>query len=300
MKSVGRKDDDRRAVLEPTQLLAFAVARIAGDDVGAAMAQVEQHVETTQAYAGDKDGGDRDQGHRMAAGREPGAHDGAFVLAEQPLDPPERDRIDVPGIARHVDDAFDAAVVRRVEAVIHARGEPQRDITAVAVRVHEVALGQEFAERVRKSLGLVEPGAGDRAASADDGVARAHQDVRPAVDRARAVLELADEAIVHAAEARFLRLPQVEIGKEPPRADRQIAHQRLLDAAEPADELRDQPARNAVGEQEIDVLLLQDAQKLGADRHGAVNSAGYTAIRWSGPRRHWRSMEWAGRRSQPR
>src|SRR5205823_4414458 len=49
-ETFGRKDDDCRAVLEPTQLLAFAVARIAGDDVGAAMAQVEQHVETTQAY----------------------------------------------------------------------------------------------------------------------------------------------------------------------------------------------------------------------------------------------------------
>ena len=55
----------------------------------------------------------------------------------------------------------------------------------------------------------------------------------------------------------FFASLQVEIGEQAPDADRQIAHQRLLDLAEPAHELRGQPARNAVGEQEVDVLLLQ-------------------------------------------
>jgi hypothetical protein len=110
-----------------------------------------------------------------------------------------------------------------------------------------------------RSLGLVEFGAGDRPTGADDRVAWTDQNVRPAVDRARPLLEFADEAIVHAAKLPRLCLPQVEIGKQPPDADRNIANERQFDAAEPADELRDESARDAVGEQEIDVFLLQHA-----------------------------------------
>src|SRR5208283_1626484 len=105
------------------------------------------------------------------------------------------------------------------------------------MRCDEIAIAEQLFERVAKPLGLVELGAGDRAAGTDDSVARADQDVRPAVDRARAVLEFADEAIVHAAKLRRLRLPQVEVGKQPPDADRNIANKRLFDATEPADEL---------------------------------------------------------------
>src|SRR5208282_20635 len=112
---------------------------------------------------------------------------------------------------------------------------------------------------IAEPLGLVEIGARDRAAGADDRVAWTDEDVRPAVDRARAVLEFADEAIVHAAELRLLRLPKVEVGKQPPQADRKVAYQRLFDTAEPADELGGEPARDAVGEQEIDIFLLQHA-----------------------------------------
>ena len=80
----------------------------------------------------------------------------------------------------------------------------------------------------------------------------------------------------------FLRLAQVEIGEQPPHADRQVAHQRLLDLAEPAHESRQQAARNAVGEQEIDVLLLRvHSQNRDADRHGAVRPARITSrARW--------------------
>ena len=94
------------------------------------------------------------------------------------------------------------------------------------------------------------------------------------IDRPGAVLELAGEAVVHAAELGLLRLAQVEVGEHPPEADREVAHQRLLDLAEPADERRGQPPGDAVGQQEIEVLLLEHAQHLGSQRHGAVNSLG--------------------------
>ena len=56
-------------------------------------------------------------------------------------------------------------------------------------------------------------------------------------NRPYTLLEFADEAIVHAAEMRFLRLAEIHIGKESPDADRKFANHRLLDLAEPADEL---------------------------------------------------------------
>ena len=123
----------------------------------------------------------------IAGGREPCPQERAFVLAEQLFDPPQRDRIDVPGVAGDVGHLLDAAVMRRVEAVIHARGQPQRDVAAVAVGLDQVGIAQQILQRVGKSLDLVELGAGDRAAGADDGVAGAHQDLgscdRPAARR---------------------------------------------------------------------------------------------------------------------
>ena len=95
-----------------------------------------------------------------------------------------------------------------------------------------------------------------------------------AIDRARALLQLPDEAIVHAAELGIPRVPQVEVGEEAPQADGDVPHQGLLDLAEPAHEPREQPAGNPVGEQEIEVLLLEQIQNPGPQRHGAVNSIG--------------------------
>jgi len=82
----------------------------------------------------------------------------------------------------------------------------------------------------------------------------AHQDVRIAIDRARVRLELADEAIVHAAKVPFLGVTQVQAGEQAPHADREATHQRLLDLAEPAHELSGEPPGNPVGDQEIEIL----------------------------------------------
>ena len=146
-----------------------------------------------------QDRGNRHQGHGLAAGGERRPQYRALVLAEQTLDPLERDRIDVPGVAGDVGDLVDAAIMRRVEAVIHARFQPQRHIAAVAMGFDSSRIAQQVLQRVRKTLGLIEFGAFDRAAGTDDRVARADQDVGRAVDRARAVLEFTDKAVVQAA-----------------------------------------------------------------------------------------------------
>ena len=65
----------------------------------------------------------------------------------------------------------------------------------------------------------------------------------------------------------LLGLAQVEIGERRQAPIEQVADQRLLDLAEPADELRRQPPRNAVGQQEVEVLLLRAGEDFGLQRH---------------------------------
>ena len=156
--------------------------------------------------------------------------------------------------------------------MIHARCQAQRRIAAVAVSFDQIAVMQQVGERVRKTFGLVECRPRNRPTGADNGVAWTHQNFRRPVDRTRAVLQFASEAIVHAAKMRLLRFAQVEVRENPPRADREIAHQRLLDLAEPSYELCRQTARNPIREQEIDVLLLEHTENLGTHRHGSVTS----------------------------
>ena len=84
---------------------------------------------------------------------------------------------------------------------------------------------------------------------------------------------------MHAAEFRAPRLPQIEIGEEAPEADGDVPHQRLLDLAEPAHETRQQLARNAVGQQEIDVFLRNDLKERVFHCHGTVKSVSYIPTR---------------------
>jgi hypothetical protein len=161
--------------------------------------------------------------------------------------------------------------MRGVKTVVHARGEPQRHVAAVAVEIDRVLLAQQIRDRVSRSLDLQEARAIQGTGRADDCVAWAHQDLGAAIDRSRAFPELPDEAIVHAAKPGLLGIAQIEIGKEAPDADRQIAEQRLLDPAEPAYEARGQPARNPVGEQKIDAVLFEGTQQAGSQRHASVN-----------------------------
>src|SRR5258708_4640102 len=100
--------------------------------------------------------------------------------------------------------------MRRMKAVIHGRSKPQRDVSAVAVRADEPRIADQLLQRVGKPLDLEQFGTGDWPGRTDDRIARANQDLRIAVDRPRAILELADEAVVHAAEFSLFGLAQVE------------------------------------------------------------------------------------------
>jgi hypothetical protein len=244
--------------------------RVAGNDIRPVVAQVQEHVEEMQADAGHQHRGNRHQQHLVAARVEPGTDQRALVPAEQALDAPERDRVDVPGVAGEISDAGHAAVVRRVETVVHARSNAQGRVSRIAMGGHQAGIAEQVVQRVGKALGLQHLLAVEPAAGADDRVAGAGEYRRVRIDRARARLEFADEAVMQAGELRFLCLLQAQVGEAAPDPDRQRAHQRLLDLAEPAHEAGEQLPRNAVGQQEIDVFLLQDAQHRGAHRHGPV------------------------------
>jgi hypothetical protein len=66
---------------------------------------------------------------------------------------------------------------------------------------------------------------------------------------------------------RFLGLAQVEIAEQAPQKDADRAQPRLLDPAQPTHELRQPAPWNAVGQEEIDVFLLDDAIDQGSGSH---------------------------------
>ena len=109
---------------------------------------------------------------------------------------------------------------------------------------------------------------------ADDAVARAGHDGGIGIGRAQAGTEFARKTIVQALEFGLLGLRQIEIGKQPPARDRGIAHKRVLDLAEPAHEARQRRPRDAVGQQEIQVLLLCEAGDQAPYCHQSVSRIG--------------------------
>src|SRR5215467_8259135 len=215
----------------------------------------------------------------MAGSAECRSQNGAFVFAKQFLDPSQRDRIDVPCVAGDVGHLLHPAIMRRMESVVHAGGQSQRHVPAIAVLFDKTAVTHQIVQRVRKALDLMHGGLSDRAAGADDGVTRAYENLRARVDRPFAVLEFADEAVVHASEMRFFRFAEVQIRKKAPQCNGQIANEWLLDLAEPADELRGQSARNTVGQQKVQILLREQPQNLRSHRHNTVISLTYSLFR---------------------
>ena len=77
-------------------------------------------------------------------------------------------------------------------------------------------------------------------------------------DDARAGLEFAGEAVVHAFEMLLFRITEIQVGEKLPRFEREAADERLLDFAEAAHEPRDEQPGDAVGEQKVEFFLLQD------------------------------------------
>ena len=141
-------------------------------------------------------------------------HHCPLVTAEETRDALQGNRIDVPCIARDVADLVHVAVVWRMESMVHARREPQRDVGAVAVALAERRVGNEIVERVVKPLGLDERRALDAPGGADDRVTWADEHALRPVHGTRAGLQFTHEAIVQARKPLLSGLVQVEVAGE--------------------------------------------------------------------------------------
>jgi hypothetical protein len=119
-----------------------------------------------------------------------------------------------------------------------------------------IIVGQQIRKRIRKTLDLKNPTAVHGTQGTNDRIARADEDRWIHVDRPRPVFQLPGETVMHAAETRLPGIAEIEIGKKPPDPDRHISDVFLLDLAEPSDQSSDQPPRDPVSKQEVQILLM--------------------------------------------
>ena len=157
-----------------------------------------------------------------------------------------------------------------METVVHTGSQAQRDVTAITIMLNQRRVAEQVKQGVGETFGLKHLNAGNCAAGTDDAITGAAHYVGVGVDRACTVLQLASEAVVQAAEFGFARVRQIKVGKHFPGGNRQVTNQRLFELAEPAHEASQQLARNAVGEQKIEVFLEDYAGDEFAYRHGFV------------------------------
>jgi len=75
-------------VLEATHLLALVQLGVAGNEVRAAIAKVQPHVDELEPDARDQDGRNRHQGDQRARGQHPAADHRPFIFAKEPFDAP--------------------------------------------------------------------------------------------------------------------------------------------------------------------------------------------------------------------
>ena len=90
----------------------------------------------------------------MPRRRQPGFKYSALVFAEELFNTLERDRVYVPRVSGQVGDPLDSTVMRGVEPVVHARGDPKRDVAALAVDTHQLRIAEQIVQRVREAFGL--------------------------------------------------------------------------------------------------------------------------------------------------
>ncbi len=98
----------------------FVKFRVAGNDIRTAMLEVEQHVRKCSLMLATRMAATGTSVTTCSLAASLVRKHGALILAEQLLDAFERDRIDVPGVARNVGHLLDAAVMRRMKTMVHA------------------------------------------------------------------------------------------------------------------------------------------------------------------------------------
>ena len=124
-------------MLEPAHFFPLQVRGKTPHDVGATVAQVQQHIDEVQPDAGNQYGGHRHQGQRAFVLGQAHFNHGTLVLAKQALHALQGNGVDVPGVARDVGDTLHQPVSRGMKAVIHAGRQTQGHVLAVRVPLRE-------------------------------------------------------------------------------------------------------------------------------------------------------------------
>jgi hypothetical protein len=200
-----------------------------------------------------------------------GPDKGALVLAKQFFHPFERNRIDVPCIAREVANTVHGAGEGRVETVVHARREAQGHKAAVAPVVNVFFCTQQVFQGVRKAFGLKSSRSFNAAMGPHDGIHRTGHRTRVGLNGPCAIFQLAGKAGMHAFELGLSGLGQVQVREILPDADGGVLHPRYFYLAEPAHEARQRHTRQTVGQQKVDVFLIQDVVQLLAEFHASFS-----------------------------
>jgi hypothetical protein len=99
----------------------------------------------------------------------------------------------------------------------------------------------------------------DPAVLTDDTVAGADEDVCSWVHGTSALAELPDEAIMEAREGGLAGLGEIQVGKELPHGDGGTGQEWAAYLAEPPHHPGEENPGNAVGEQEVEILLEEQA-----------------------------------------
>ena len=160
--------------------------------------------------------------------------------------------------------------------MIHAGGEPKRRELAAAIVIDQFCVAEQIDQGIGEPLGLQHRAVLDPPTGAHQRIAGTREHGGVSVDRPGSRFELAREAFVQAVETFRLGLAQVQIGEQPPNRDGGCTKPGPLDSAHPADEQGEPAARNPVGEQEVEVLLLQDAHQPSAGGHVSVTRLKYS------------------------
>ena len=273
-----REQNDGGTVFKPTQFLAPCDGVIAGDLTGPPSALVQEQVQESQPDRGHQDRRHRHHGHGSPIGQAH-PHHGALILAEQRLDPAQRDGVHVPGVARDGGDPLHRAAFGAVEAMVHVRSESQGDEAAILEIGSGLGTAEKIADRIRKPFRLEGLHALDRPEGADQTVAGAHQDAGIRIHRAYPRLQFPGEAFLEARKALVLRFAEVEVGEQAPQSDGDPCEQRVADAAQTSHRVGEQGSGNPVGQEEIQILLQQQAVPEGfpsvGGRSGVVHGIGF-------------------------
>ena len=248
-------------MFEPTHLLSSCKRRVAGDCLGALVAQVQQNIQEMQADAGNQNGRYGHQRNALTTHRtvasERGADESTFVFAKQFFNAFEGNGVHVPGVTREVVNLVHRAVMGGVEPVVHAGRKSQCDKVSIAPGIQIFFFTQQVFERVRKPLGLKYLGSFNGAVGSHNGIYRTAQGVFVVIDAARSVLELSRETVMHAGEVLLFCIAKVEITKEFPDGNRSPRDPRVFDFAEAPHPLGEPATWQSVGQQEVQVFLGQ-------------------------------------------